>query len=49
VGVHWQARKLCQSFATWTADALRVRKVSAHDLFECVHQMFFRVYTRTFE
>jgi hypothetical protein len=44
LSVHWKVHKLRQYFAAWTAEALRIRKIPVHDVFERVHQIFFRVH-----
>jgi hypothetical protein len=49
LSVRGEVRKLCQYFAAWTADAPRIRKIPVHDVFKCVHQIFFRVHKRAVE
>ena len=38
-------REFQQDFASWTGDALRIRKVFVHDPVKCVEQFFFRIHS----
>lgn len=44
-----QAGKLCQNFATWTADAPRIGKIPVDEVLECINQISFPVHQRGLE